>query len=409
MEIERDILTNAAEKFGTPCFVYSLDQIERRIAKLNDAFDRRFTISYAMKCNPNPRLLDWLQHRVGGLDVSSGGEIDRAIQANWPPEQISFTGPAKRSFELKSAVQYEIGEVVLESIEEAIELNELAKDAQTTQSVMIRVAPEAVPAGMGVAMAGKACQFGIDEEVVDEAIPQIKQLKNLKLCGFHIYSGTQCLRADSLIENYAIFTKLFRRLCNRHNIVPQKLVYGAGLGIPYYKASDAVDLDSVAREVNSMLDNLKGEEKFTNTEFVLETGRYLVGEAGYYLTRVIRVKRSRGAEIAICDGGMNHHLGACGHLGSIIHRNYQMFKVSPSEISGDVRKFDIVGPLCTSIDTLGRDVPFDSLACGDLIAIGCSGAYGPTASPRDFISHAAALEILVSTRESGPEFLITGN
>jgi diaminopimelate decarboxylase len=121
-------------------------------------------------------------------------------------------------------------------------------------------------------------------------------------------------------------------------------------------------------------------------------GRYLVGEAGVYLTRVTRIKRSRGSDIAICDGGMNHHLGACGHLGSVIHRNYRIFRVG-GEPGEATRPYELVGPLCTSIDTLGHGVELPELREGDLLGVRCSGAYGLTASPVHFIRHAPAREL----------------
>jgi diaminopimelate decarboxylase len=127
-------------------------------------------------------------------------------------------------------------------------------------------------------------------------------------------------------------------------------------------------------------------------------GRYLVGEAGIYMMCVIRKKRSRGVDICICDGGMHHHLGAAGHLGTLIQRNYQMFKISEDQNdAGAEQAYNLVGPLCTTIDTLGRQVKFDGLDAGDLIGIRCSGAYGVTASPIHFISHPPPREIIVDS------------
>jgi len=263
---------------------------------------------------------------------------------------------------------------------------------------LVRVAPARLPRGFGVHMAGKPCQFGIDEEDLAPALQRILALEHLDIRGFHVYSGTQCLDVDSIAENYGIFIEIFRRCCAEFDLAPGKLVFGSGIGIPYHEGTQPVDLRALAGKVNPMLDELRSDSRFASTEFVLETGRYLIGEAGLYLTSVLHKKTSRGAEICICDGGMNHHLGACGHLGSVIHRNYRMFKVASRDPGATEERYDLVGPLCTSIDTLGHRVGFPGLDVGDVVAVCCSGAYGVTASPTHFISHELPKELLVETR-----------
>ncbi len=184
-------------------------------------------------------------------------------------------------------------------------------------------------------------------------------------------------------------------MCQTHGVTPQRLIFGAGIGVPYHENDVPVELDAIAVPTNRALDALKRDARFAQTELVLESGRYLVGEAGIFVTRVTRTKQSRGTTLAICDGGMNHHLAAAGHLGTVVQRNYQMFKVS--EEQGPAAAYNLVGPLCTTIDTLGRQVQLRGLVAGDLIGIKCSGAYGLTASPLHFISHAPPKEILVET------------
>jgi len=289
--------------------------------------------------------------------------------------------------------------VIVESWREAAELDALAGDRSIQQGILVRIAPSRVPRGFGVNMAGKPTQFGIDEEVLEDVLPRIQSLRALDLHGFHIYSGTQCLNVESIAENYAIFIELFRRFSKQAALEPRKLIFGSGIGIPYHEGTSPVDLAALAERVNPMLDSLRADARFRETELVLEIGRYLVGEAGLYVTRVLRRKSSRGAELCICDGGMHHHLGACGHLGSVIHRNYRMFKVGG--VGPDDRAYDLVGPLCTSIDTLGHAVRLPEMKEGDLIAVHCSGAYGPTASPLHFIGHAPPREFLVEHHGEG--------
>ncbi|MGE5611059.1 MAG: alanine racemase [Bacillota bacterium] len=395
----RQILADIARDYGTPCFVYWVDEVKHRIDALRRAFGGRFKISYAVKANPNPAILRRLWGCADLLDVSSGGELARAMDAGWPAELLSFTGPAKRDWELQKAADCRVGAVVLESIDEAARLNAIASRADRPQPVLIRIAPMKIPAGFGVNMAGKPCQFGIDEEDLDPAVDRIMRMSHLALRGFHIFAGTQCLRAEVIVRSYEGFAELFSRVCRNHDIVPEKLIFGSGLGIPYHDGDQPLDLAVIGNGVNPILDALRRDLRFAQTELVLETGRYLIGEAGLYLTRIISKKRSRGAEIRICDGGMNHHLGACGHLGTLIHHNYRMFKIEAENAAtqSSSQRYDIFGPLCTSIDMLAHSAEFRDLDIGDVLAIRCSGAYGLTASPIHFISHEPPKEILIET------------
>lgn len=392
------ILRTVARDYGTPCYVYFMDAVRERVERVRSAFGRRFRISYAVKSNPNPIILRRLRGVVDALDVSSAGEVVRAVDAGWDPARLSFTGPGKTQAELQASVAARVGEVIVESVDEAGLLNGVARAAGRKQRVIIRIAPSRVPRGFGLNMSGKPTPFGIDEEEIDAAVQTIRELSHLELCGFHIYSGTQCLNADAVAENYAIFVEIFSRACHRHGVQPQRLIFGSGIGIPYYDNEIPVDLAAIAEKTNPALDALKSDSTFAAADLVLEMGRYLIGEAGIYMMRVIRKKRSRGVDICICDGGMHHHLGAAGHLGTLIQRNYQMFKISEDENdAGAEQAYNLVGPLCTTIDTLGRQVKFDGLDAGDLIGIRCSGAYGVSASPIHFISHSPPREIIVDS------------
>jgi diaminopimelate decarboxylase len=392
------ILRTVARDYGTPCYVYFMDEVRERVERVRAAFGRRFRISYAVKSNPNPAVLRRLRGVVDALDVSSAGEVVRAVDAGWDPARLSFTGPGKTQAELQASVAGRVGDIIVESVDEAELLNGVARAAGRQQRVIIRIAPSRVPRGFGLNMSGKPTPFGIDEEEIDAAVQTIRALPHLDLCGFHIYSGTQCLNADAIAENYAIFIEIFSRVCYRHGVKPERLIFGSGIGIPYYDNEVPVDLAAIAERTNPALDALKSDATFSTAELLLEMGRYLIGEAGVYMMRVIRKKRSRGVDVCICDGGMHHHLGAAGHLGTLIQRNYQMFKITEGgSDTGAEQAYNLVGPLCTTIDTLGRQVKFNGLDADDLIGIRCSGAYGATASPIHFISHCPPREIIVDS------------
>lgn len=385
------LLQQAAEQFGTPSYLYVVDRIAWRLAELEQNFGQWFRLSYAVKANPNPALLSWLKGRVPYLDVSSIGEVRRAMRAGWPSAALSFTGPAKRLAELEEAIASGVGELVLESVAEAEAANKLAGEARVRQRVLVRLAPDHVPKGFGDHMAGRPSPFGIDVEDASEALPRIAAMQHLHIVGFHIYSGTQSLKPAAIVENWRIFLHHFRHFCELINLEPERLVFGSGLGIPHHEGDVRLNTAEVAAEIACDLEHFRQDRRFGQTEFVLELGRHLVGEAGVFLAGVLRVKPSRGAHIALCDGGMNAHLAATGQFGMVLRRNYMLHRVGGGELSA---KYDVHGPLCTSIDRLAAGAELPRLTSGDIIAVHSSGAYGPTASPMNFIGHPYPRELI---------------
>lgn len=389
------LLRQAAEQFGTPCYVYLLDHARARMDALRRAFSERFRISYSVKANPNRALLRQLRPGLESLDVSSGGELLVALEADWPAEALTFVGPAKQDWELRLALERGCGCLVAESVGELRRLAEMAAKRRQTAPVAVRVNPCEMPKGFGIAMADRASQFGIDEECLDEALKELASLKHTRFVGFHIYAGAQCLNNASLIENFTNYARIFREFSARHNLRPRQLIFGSGFGIPYHQAEQPLDLEQVAQAVNPLLDELRAHPATAEAEPVLELGRYLIGEAGYYVISVVATKSTRGREMLILDGGMNHQLAASGHLGSVIRRNYPIFRLAPSLPDEQLKSYTLMGPLCTNIDMLGQHVELGPMRRGDLLAIGCSGAYGLTASPVHFITHRPPREILV--------------
>jgi diaminopimelate decarboxylase len=384
------LLKSAADQFGTPSYLYVADRIQSRLDQLEQDFGQWFRLSYAVKANPNTALLGWLRGRVPYLDVSSIGEVRTALAAGWQAAELSFTGPAKRRSEIEEAITVGVGELVLESLEEAHVANELANAQGRRQRVLVRLAPDYVPKGFGDHMAGRPSPFGIDVEEAESALGQIAAMRHLQIVGLHIYSGTQSLKPAAIIENWRIFLSVFRRFCEMMDVAPERLVFGSGLGIPHHFGDVALNTAEIAAEIGRDLKEFRQDGRFADTELVLELGRHLVGEAGVFLTGVLRVKPSRGAQVVLCDGGMNAHLAATGQFGMVLRRNYMMHLVGGRT---GLQKYDLHGPLCTSIDRLAAGAELPVLASGDVIAIHPSGAYGPTASPMHFISHPLPREL----------------
>lgn len=387
-----DLLAQAAREFGTPLYVYDLDVVQGRLARLKRLFGEHFVVSFAVKSNPNVELLKTLRGEVATFDVSSIAEAERAIAAGASPEHITFSGPAKGREELRRAIELGIGELVVESVQEAETASALAQAAGREQDVLARINPLRMPRHFGVNMAGRPSQFGIDEEEMEPALDHIWRLPGLRLIGLHIYSGTNCLDPEAIAENYAIFIDIFQRACARLDLRPAKLVFGSGFGIPYMPEDGELDVEALAKLVGPLMAAFRAEPRFADTVCALEMGRWLVGPAGWLLTSVVSSKTSRGAEFRACDAGFNNHLAVCGMMGTIIRRNWRFENVTNPQ--GERGRFTLVGPLCTTIDILANAVELPEPRIGDVIAIPQSGAYGLTASPTRFISHPEPREVL---------------
>jgi diaminopimelate decarboxylase len=393
----RAALLAAAERFGTPLYVYDLDAVRVRLARLRDAFGSQFGVSFAVKSNPNVALLRGLAPLVDSFDVSAFAEAERAIAAGAEPARLTFCGPGKRPEEIRRAIRLGIGELVIESLHEAGLANRFAGEMGARQTVLLRFNPATSPRAFGVNMSGKPSQFGIDEEDMDAAIGEVAALPHLDLAGFHVYSGSNSLSVEALAENFGIVSAIFRRAAAIGARAPRKLVFGAGFGVPYLPGDEEIDIAALADLVLPQVAALRRESAFADTRMELELGRWLVGPCGWLLSSIIGAKASRGTDIRICDAGFNTHLAAYGMMGSVIRRNWRIANLSNP--GGETGRYTVVGPLCTTIDTLATKLELPVLAIGDVIAIENSGAYGLSASPTRFISHPEPREALLEGGE----------
>lgn len=383
----------AAQTFGTPLYLYDADCLTERLQILSTLFGDRFGISYAIKANPNLALLRLIKPWLSTFDASALAEVERAIAAGMPPEHITFSGPAKRDAEIDGAIRLGVGELVLEGLDEARRVSARATALGRVQAVLVRINPSRVPRGFGASMAATPSQFGIDEEDIPEALPEIAALPGLRLLGFHIYSGTNCRDPQAIAENFAIFAEIFRRAQALAGIRPVRLVFGSGFGVPYLPGEAPLDHAVLPALINPIIDALKAEPAFAEARCNLELGRWLVAPAGWLLTGVVSAKRSRGAEIRCCDAGFNNHLAAASMMGTVIPRNWVFENLSNPQ--GTPGPYTLTGPLCTSIDRLAHAAELPEVRRGDVLAIPMSGAYGLTASPTRFISHPEPREVIL--------------
>jgi diaminopimelate decarboxylase len=395
------LLGSLAERYGTPLFVYDRAVFDARLGQLRSALPE-FDIYYSVKANPNLAILRHFVGRGCGLEIASAGELMQALAAGCEPDRIVFAGPGKTQAELELAIRRNIGEIHIESAREAVRIAKVCEILNTRAKVGIRVNPGADAQGGAMRMGGRATAFGIDEEQIEPVLDYVLSAGALEFCGVHVSAGTQILDAQILATQYRKALEIARKVAVHAGRQLKTVDFGGGLGIPYFDGETALDLISLNSEINALMHEARREAHFKNTRFLLEPGRFLVGEAGIYVVRVVDVKESRGKKFVIVDGGMNHHLAASGNLGQTIKRNYPIGNPEKLRTPAD-ESVDLVGPLCTPLDTLGRSIALPKSEPGDLIAIFQSGAYARTASPLGFLSHPTPAEVLV---EDGQHYLI---
>jgi diaminopimelate decarboxylase len=379
-----------AEAGDTPLFVYSADALAARVAELRAALPAQLGLHYAMKGNSYPPLLRWMKTRVDGFDVASGGELQMAMDAGVAPELISFAGPGKRDRELELAISNEVT-LNCESEGEAARAFTIGDRLGIAPKLAVRVNPSFDLKGSGMKMGGGAKQFGVDAERVPALVREIIAA-GAEWRGFHIYAGSQALDAEAIIAMQAQTLALAGELADAARAAPQHVNLGGGFGIPYFPGDKPVDLNAVGGALGQALSALP--DMLKDTHFCIELGRYLVGEAGVYLCRVIDRKVSHGETFLVTDGGLHHQLAASGNFGTVIRRNYPVaiatrYDAEPSEVQS------IVGCLCTPLDLLSNQPLLPHAEIGDLVAIFCAGAYGASASPANFLGQGAAKEMLV--------------
>ncbi|MEQ1529852.1 MAG: pyridoxal-dependent decarboxylase, exosortase A system-associated [Methylococcales bacterium] len=384
-------LTRLAKRVGsTPFYAYDRQLLSNRVNELRKQMPADLKIHYAMKANPMPAVVQHMAGLVDGFDLASAGEMQVALDTTMPPEQISMAGPGKRPAELLQAIAAGIT-IHIESFHELETIGRLSEQHGIAAHVAIRINPAFELKAAGMKMGGGPKQFGIDEELLPEVLKRIKVL-DLDFKGFHIYSGSQNLKAESIIDAQQKSITLAIELSQYCPTPIRKLNIGGGYGIPYFPGDTALN----TQQVGDALAVAMAEFKTSNpqAEVIIELGRYLVGEAGVYVTEIIDKKVSRGQTFLIVNGGLHHHLAASGNFGQVIRKNYPV--AIGNKIQSDSKEtVNIVGPLCTPLDILADKMELPSAEIGDLVVVYQSGAYGLTASPTAFLTQPHAQQVLV--------------
>ena len=374
----------------TPLFVYDFGVVAHRIAQFRAAF-AGVDLHYAIKANPFGPLLDAIAPLVDGLDVASGGEVALATRRKIA-SAISFAGPGKRDDELEAAISAGVT-VNLESAGEAERALRIGERVGVTPRLAIRVNPELELRGSGMRMGGRASPFGID---ADQAAAVVRGVidAGADWRGLHIFAGSQALGGLAIIEAQQATLDLAGKLADAIGVMPPLVNLGGGFGIPYFPGEQPLDEMAIGNALSETLDDRA--KSLENTRFAIELGRWLVGECGVYLTRIVDRKDSRGETFLVTDGGMNHQLAASGNLGTVVKRNYPV-AIASAAPDAPTETVSVVGPLCTPLDRLADRITLPVAQVGDLVAVFMAGAYGLSASPTAFLGHPAPRELLVGT------------
>lgn len=374
----------------TPAYYYSLQQIQRNYNILKKALPESFRVFYSVKANPHPQILESLGQLGAAFDVSSLNEINTL--KNQPV--ISFVGPGKREEELEVAIKKENTTVVVESLSELLLINRLSQKNKLRASISLRVHPESYFNGAGRLIQKQPSQFGIDENQLSLVIEKCHQCENINLKGLHFYVHSQVLSTEILLKNFSNSIEVYKKYSSELGGDVEFLNIGGGFGIPYFEGQEEVSFEGFKEQLKKEEEILK---KINNSLVVsVESGRFLVGDAGFFVTRVLYRKESYGKTYLIVDGGLSNHLAATG-FGQFLKKNFKYSLLKNNKSQSSKKKYQVAGPSCYSLDVIANDIELPEVEEGDLLCIHYSGAYGPSFSPQNFLGLKKAKEYFVDS------------
>ena len=376
---------------STPYFAYDRRLLTERIELLRATLPPTLHLGYAVKANPMPAVVQHLAGLVDALDVASTLEMQTALDTPVAAGRISFAGPGKTAAEIAQAVAAGVT-IEMESVTEAHRVIQAGEMLGVRPRVAVRVNPDFAVKGSGMRLGGGSQQFGVDAEQVPEFLASLAAA-DLEVLGFHVFAGSQNLNADILCEAQGKTVELILALAKETSAPVRYVNLGGGFGIPYFDKDAPLDLAAIGANLAELIDS-RIVPNLPDAEVVIELGRYIVGECGVYVTRVVDRKVSRGRTYLVVDGGMHHQLAASGNFGQVIRRNYPIAVGNRLTESAESAA-TVVGCLCTPLDLLGDDVRLPDAQIGDSIVVFQAGAYGLTASPTAFLGHPLPVEVLV--------------
>src|SRR5918998_85267 len=340
-------ISEIAREYGTPFYLYHGEMISERIRRVRDALGTE--VSYSVKANPSLGVCQLIAGAgQAGAEVASSGELTLARAAGFEPEDIVFAGPGKTDDELRRVVEEGIFADNVESLGEIDRLARIAGGMGRRIGVGLRINPAAQLMGSGMRMGGTVGQFGLDQADLDEAVRKtLSYPQQLALRGIHVYTATQVVEVEPLLEHCRNILEIGLEVADRAGRPLEMIDFGGGFGVPYFEKMEDFDLDRFGRGFQELLGSYRSDPRLAGCRFIFELGRYLVAEAGIYVTRVVDVKQMRGKTFAVTDGGMNHHLTATGNMGQVFRKSYPLSNLSRA---GREEAVAVAGPCCTPLD-----------------------------------------------------------
>src|SRR5918994_4116544 len=333
-------ISEIAREYGTPFYLYHGETIVERVRRVREALGTE--VSYSVKANPSLGVCQLIaREREAGAEVASSGELAVALAAGFAPEDIVFAGPGKTDDELRRVVEAGIFADNVESLHEIDRLARIARELGREIGVGLRINPAAQLMGSQMRMGGTVGQFGMDQAELREAVEKTLSHPELILRGIYVYSATQVFEVEPLLEHCR---KIFEIALEAASVAghPLEMIdFGGGFGVPYFEKMSEFDLERFGEGFRELLSTYRSDPRLEGCRFLFELGRYLVADAGVYVTRVVDVKQMRGKTFAITDGGMNHHLTATGNMGQVFRKSYPLLNLT--RMSGAVPHEGVAG------------------------------------------------------------------
>jgi diaminopimelate decarboxylase len=379
------IRTWAAERVEPVCaYIYDLQLLRERTAKLVGSLPKQCRLFYAIKANSDSELLKVLAPIVHGFEAASLGEICKIRQVS-DTASILFGGPGKTEQEIEGAIEQRVSLIHAESEHELRRIQRIGERLGKIVPVLLRVNLRSALPSATLAMGGKPTQFGIDEEDVPTAIRLALSLSNIQLDGFHLHSISNNLDALRHAELVSLYLERVRQWSREFGLSFSYLNAGGGIGVNYNDLDQQFDWNGFMEQ----LDQIFNKEDSSPSCVLFEPGRYITAGCGWYAAQVIDLKRNHGKHYAIIRGGTHHFRLPVSwqhsHPFEIIHSARWDYSFPRAELLDS--EVTIVGQLCTPKDVLTKDVRIERLRIGDIVLFQYAGAYGWTISHHDFLSH----------------------
>jgi len=394
--VEQYLRRRAANAHVLNCYIYDTTAMREKIGHLNAIMPTGVEVYYAMKANPHPAFLAAaFDAGAKGIEIASLGEAEKAIAADFKASQLIYTGPGKSPDELHWSVQHGIRTVHIESLLEAHRLEAICADLDRTQDVLLRINADFDIHEAQTTFSGGSKKFGVDEEKLDEVLPQILDLPHLNFRGLHVYAASGVLNVGDLLKNCELVFGMAHTIEAQHpDVICDIIDFGGGFGVDYLETGNDFDPAAYAEGLEVLINDYG----FAGRTFFLELGRYLAADSGWFCTEILDIKESRGKKQVICAGGINHFRRpaalAINHPLSIVRMGRPKLFAGQESVHDESVYFG--GPLCTGADKLANNVHVAMADVGDVVVFGYAGAYGLSMSNIEFLGHARPDEVLIN-------------